>query len=224
MNPLRLTRLVLALTTLSFAVLPQCAPAQAPGAMEMRLPPGAPPPTAAQKQKYIALNAQFSRDILALKNNHSLTLAQKQAQGQQLALALNKNMLAMLTPAQRAVVLKQRSNIVQLRKAFLQQHQAEIAQAKALGQQFQKSLTATEKQKITAIQQQAQAQIQKLQANPKMSLPVKQQTAGAIYRDMQRQSFAVLTPAQRSEFTQGQAIQVRLQQELIAYAKSHGQQ
>ena len=69
----------------------------------------------------------------------------------------------------------------------MQQHQSEIAQEKKLGQDYQKSFTPTQKQKIASLQQQARAQLQKLQANPKMSLQNKQQTAGAIYRDTQRQ-------------------------------------
>ena len=224
MKPFRLTRLVLALTPLCLAALPQCAPAQTPGAVEMRLPPGAPPPTPAQNQKFVALNTQFNQDIQALRTNRSLTPAQKQAKAQQLALALNAHMMALLTPAQRAVVMKDRTRIVGLRQAFMKQHQAEIAQAKKLGQDYQKSFTAAQKQKIKTIQQQAQAQLQKLQSDPKASALVKQTTAAAIIRDAQRQEEAVLTPAQRSEITQGRAIQARLQQELAAYAKANGQQ
>ena len=223
MKPLRLIRLALALAPLCLLALPQCAPAQAPGALVMRLPAGAPPPTAAQQQKYVALNTQFNQGIQALKNNRSLTPAQKVAKAQQMASDLNKNMLAMLTPAQRAVVLKDRNKITQLRQAFLKQHQAEIAQVSKLGRAYQKSFTTAQKQRIQAIGSQAQEQLMRLRNDPKTAPAAKQHTADAILRDTRNQEMAVLTPAQRSQMQQLQSMQARLRQELTTYAAANGQ-
>ena len=220
----RLARLILALVPLNLAVMTQSALAQAPTFGRPTLPPGAPPLNPAQQQKFAARNAKFNQDIAALQADRTLTNAQKQAKARQLVQALDKDMLAILTPTQRAAVLKQRSSVTQIREAFLRQHQSEITQAKKLSTALQKSFTPAQKQKIQTIQTQAQAQLQKLQTDTKSSPQVKQQTVAAIIRDTQRQELNVLTPAQRSEFKQSQAIQLRLQQELIAYAKAHGQQ
>lgn len=63
---------------------------------------------AAQRAKASARQAQFQKDVQVLKDDPKMTLAQKQAKYTILMQAMNKDMLAILTPAQRTQVLKQR--------------------------------------------------------------------------------------------------------------------
>ncbi len=63
---------------------------------------------AAQRAKADARQAQFQKDYQALKDDPKMTLTQKQAKYSILLQAMNKDMMAILTPAQRTQVLKQR--------------------------------------------------------------------------------------------------------------------
>lgn len=85
-----------------------------------------------QKAKADARQTQFKKDLAALGADPKLTPAQKQAQAQTLYQALDKDMMAILTPTERANVLKQR----QINAKFQ-------ADAKAL--QADKALTPAQK-------------------------------------------------------------------------------
>lgn len=63
----------------------------------------------AQKSKVQARQEQFKKDLLALQTDTKMTDVQKQAHYKNLMLAMDKDLLEILTPAQRAIVLKQRA-------------------------------------------------------------------------------------------------------------------
>ena len=87
---------------------------------------------AGQKARADAREAQFKKDLAAVGADPTLTPAQKQAKAQVLFQAMDKDMLAILTPAERANVLKQRQINVKFQ-----------AEAKAL--QADKTLTPAQK-------------------------------------------------------------------------------
>jgi hypothetical protein len=238
LKTIRLARVALALTplTLGLAVLnspvPVCA---APSSTSSNgLPPGTPPLTPAQLQKQQARIQRYMQDMNALNAKAGLTPLQKEKQGMALQSSLRQDMLNILTPKQRAIVEAQNTKVLDLKKQFAQAHQGEISQLRqltaklaALNTTTQKSLSPAQEQKIKALQDQARAQLQKLEAQ-NSSPQVKQETAQAIVRDAQRQAFSILTPAQQTPLKDLQtkivALQTRLGQELTAFAKAHGQQ
>ena len=63
--------------------------------------------SAAQRTKVGARQAQFQKDVQALRDDPKMTLPQKQAKYTTLLQAMNQDMLTILTPAQRTQVLKQ---------------------------------------------------------------------------------------------------------------------
>lgn len=64
---------------------------------------------AAQQAKANTRQAQFQKDYQALKDDPKMTLAQKQAKYATLLQAMDRDMMAILTPAQRTQVTKQRA-------------------------------------------------------------------------------------------------------------------
>lgn len=86
-----------------------------------------------QRQRAEARNAQFQKDIAALQADLKMSDAQKKARYQALFQAMDKDMMAILTPAQRALVMSQRQIRAQLQK--------DVAALKA-----DKTLTAAQKQ------------------------------------------------------------------------------
>ncbi len=64
---------------------------------------------AAQQGKANARQAQFQKDVEALRADPQMTMAQKQAKYTTLLQAMDRDMLAILTPAQRTQVTKQRA-------------------------------------------------------------------------------------------------------------------
>ena len=64
---------------------------------------------AAQQAKASARQAQFQKDVQALKDDPKMTMAQKQAKYTTLLQAMDRDMMALLTPAQRTQVTKQRA-------------------------------------------------------------------------------------------------------------------
>ncbi len=75
--------------------------------------------SAAQRAKADAREAQFRKDLSALQADPKMTTAQKQAKYTGLYQAMDRDMLTILTPAQRTQVLKQRQINVQFQKDIL---------------------------------------------------------------------------------------------------------
>ena len=75
--------------------------------------------TAAQRAKADVRQAQFKKDIQALQADTKMSNPQKQAKYTALYQAMDRDMLAILTPAQRTLVLKQRQVNIQFQKGVL---------------------------------------------------------------------------------------------------------
>lgn len=92
---------------LTLLALPMAAPAQTPPAN--RGASSGSDLSPAQRARAAAREAQFQKDTAALRADTKLTEAQKQAKYKTMLQALDKDMLALLTPAQRVEVQKQRA-------------------------------------------------------------------------------------------------------------------
>lgn len=91
----------LALLSFPLTAQAQAAPSAASASAGSDLSP-------AQRQRAEARNAQYQKDLAALQADPKMSSAQKQARYQTLFQAMDRDMLAILTPAQRAQVMKQR--------------------------------------------------------------------------------------------------------------------
>ncbi len=113
-NPTTLTHplrayLALALAAASLLSLPLAVSAQHPST------PANPDLTATQKAQMQARQERMQKDVTALRTDTKLTPAQKEAKFRVLAAATEKDMMAILTPPQRALLLKQRQINVQFK-------------------------------------------------------------------------------------------------------------
>jgi hypothetical protein len=220
----RIAGLILALTplTLGLGLLTSSTPAlSAPVASNDGLPADAPPLTHAQKAKQQQRIKQLQSDMAALSANTNMTSAQKQQQAETIQKTFQQDMLALLTPKQRAAVEAQNTKVLSLRQLFLKQHKAEIDKEQGLEKSLAQSITADEKAKMKSYQDQAMQQIQGLRTNTKLTDKQKQDTAQGIVRDSARDALAVLTPAQQTQFKEFQKLQTQLASELAAFAKAH---
>lgn len=171
-------------------------------------PPPPPPPGAmgvpgltlspAQQARFNARNAQFTQDITALRADPKLTPTQKQAKFVALYRAVDKDMLAILTPAQHALVLKQRSQTQTRAAAFQKAHGAQLKEGQALAAKLNQTLTKDQQKRLGVINMAALKQ--KQQIDQALSLSAKQQKATAIDADAQAKILAALTPPQRTLF------------------------
>lgn len=171
-HPLARTRpaVLLALVLTTAALVPHAASAApAPSAL-----------SAAQKTKVSTRQAQFQKDIAALQADKKMTDAQKQARYKTLMATMDKDMLAILTPAQRAIVLKQRDIGAKFRQ------QAEVIQAS-------KTLTeAQKKDRLAALAAQADK-------DTLATLPPSQRTEVLQRRQRQEQAQALKEQLEKSE-------------------------
>jgi len=111
------TRTWLAAPIAALALLPlpltahaqETSPGRAPASAGSDLSPS-------QRQRAEARNAQFQKDVAALQADPKMSDAQKKARYQRLFQAMDKDMLAILTPAQRALVMSQRQIGAQFQK------------------------------------------------------------------------------------------------------------
>ena len=141
------------------------------------------------KQRQI--NTQFQADVRALQTNKTLTDAQKQARYIQITQNARAASLALLTPAERAAVLKRN---------------AAAEQAQSLSQQLIKSETPAQSQKMQEISQTTRTSMQAVMADK--ALTASQQTAkiDALKQQALSRDMALLTPAQRSMYARLQAL------------------
>lgn len=144
--------------------------------------------SAAQKAKVTSRQTQFQKDTAALQADAKMTSAQKQARYKTMMLTMDKDMLAILTPAQRAIVLKQRAI-----GAKFQQEATAI--------QVSKTLTdAQKKDRLAALAAQADkdtlATLPPQQRAEVMQRRQKQQQAQALKEQLEKSE----TPAQKKQF------------------------
>lgn len=180
------------------------------GSLAQTPPP--PPPAAAmgipgltlspaQQARFNTRNAKFTQDVEALKANPKLTPAQKQAKFVTLYKAVDKDMMAILTPTQRALVTKQRAQTQARAEAFQKAHGAQIKEGLALAEKLNKALTKDQQTHIGVITQAAQKQKEQIEQDASLSPEAKQQKSLAVDTDAQAKVLAVLTPSQRTMFT-----------------------
>ena len=144
---------------------------------------------AAQKAKANAREAQFKQDLTAIQADPKLTPAQKQAKALTLYQAMDKDMLAILTPVQRANVLKQR----QINAKF----QADV---KAL--QADKSLTPAQKNdRYMKITEQARNASMALLPPAERAVAMKRSAAVEQAQALSKQLIASETPAQSQKLS-----------------------
>lgn len=178
-------------------------------------PPPPPPPamgvpgltlSPAQQARFTARNAKFAQEVTALRADPKLTPAQKQAKFVTLYKAVDKDMMAILTPAQRALVARQRSQTQARAATFQKLHGTQIKEGQALAAKLNQMLTTDQKQRLGAINMEAQKQKQQIGQDQALSFAAKQQKAIAVDADAQAKILAVLTPPERTMFTQMEQI------------------
>ncbi len=150
--------------------------------------------TPAQRTKVLKqrqINTQFQADVRALQTNKTLTDAQKQARYLQITQNARAASLALLTPAERASVLKRN---------------AAAEQAQSLGQQLIKSETPAQSQKLNEISQTARTSMQAVMADKSLSAPQQTARIDALRKDALRRDMALLTPAQRATYARIQSL------------------
>jgi hypothetical protein len=187
---------MMSLPTLSLAQAP---PAPPPGGGNVALSP-------AQQARYNARLQQYNKDRTAVVQNTKLSDAQKKAKLLTLFKALDTDMLAMLSPAQRAQVIKLR----QKNAAFQKAHGSEIAQGQALAAKLNASLTPDEKAKMAKIGTDTRTQMMQVDADTSLSAQAKAAKKKTIYNAGEAQALAVLTPAQQADLKKMQAMQKKL--------------
>ena len=177
--------------------------------------PGGPALTPAQQARTQARMQQFNADVTALRTNTKMTPAQKQAKFQAMRTALDKDMLAVLTPAQRAAVAKQRASAMNFQKA----HAAEIKQGQAIAAQLNASVTPAEKTQLAAVAQAARTQLTQINADTTLTPQAKQAKERAIAQDADAKSLAILTPAQQASYRKMQQMRQKLVSEAAQTSK-----
>ena len=151
--------------------------------------------TVKEKTALQAILATTQIQAKGIGNNKALSLAEKQSKFKALYVSYQAKRLAVLTPAQRQEVADNQKII-----------NSGLASMRAIDAKIKASLTATQKAKLKAISVSANTRIQKLIADKSLTVPVKQVQAGSIQRSVQAQMTAILTPAQRAEVAQINAI------------------
>jgi hypothetical protein len=101
---------------LTLAALPWAAQAQTPAAVNHSSTDS--DLSASQRARAAARQAQFQKDVAALRTDSKLTDTQKQAKYGVLLQAMDKDMLALLTPAQHVEVQKQRQINAQFQQSI----------------------------------------------------------------------------------------------------------
>ena len=145
--------------------------------------------TKVMKQRQI--NTQFQADVRALQTNKTLTDAQKQARYLQITQNARAASLALLTPAERAAVLRRN---------------AAAEQAQSLNRQLIKSETPAQSQKLGEIIQTARTSMQAVMADKALSASQQTEKIDALRKDVLRRDMALLTPAQRTLYARLQAL------------------
>ncbi len=194
----------------------QTAPPPLPGIVDPHVTP-------AELARMKARAAKFSAARNAVLANPKLTDTQKRAKIDLLAKGANADTLAIMTPAQRKIVAGNRVIVNQAMaaqqarsQAFNETHVSEISAGQALTTKLNASITPAQKQQMQPIRTAAQAQLQQIASDPKLSPQDKQQKAQAVQQDAQGKILAVLTPAQRAQAQQLQQMERQLQSEAQA--------
>ncbi len=214
-----LPALLLGLTLTARPACAQTPPPPAPPPAQAAPPQAAPALSPAQRARAAARTAQYNKDVKALQANTKLTPAQKEAQFHALQQSANTDLMAILTPAQRAVMQQRQQQAMQQQQemgAFQQAHKPEIDALMSLRAKLMGSLTPAQHAKIDAISKATQGQMETVHNDPSLSLQAKQDKEHALSRRATAQFLTVLTPAQRAEAKQMDAMRNKLQAAAMA--------
>ncbi len=145
-----------------------------------------------QQTKANSIMGGFFQKRNAIIANKKQTQSQMQAAYAALGQATHAQMMAILTPQQKASLTQLQANKARYIAA------ANDAQTKALAysKQLRASLTAPQKAKIDGIEKAAVAKLQAMVANPKLTIQQREQQSSTIRSNAQSTIKATLTPAQ----------------------------
>jgi len=149
------------------------------------------PTQRAGEMKRQQVNAQFQKDVAALRADKSMTVAQKKARYLTLVQAADAQTLATLTASQRSVALKR--------------HQTQ-SEALEVANELQKSQSPAQVKQIQAISIAARTQMQAVIADKTLSPQVKTARIKEMTSKEEGQISALLTPSQRVKFTRWQQL------------------
>ncbi len=149
------------------------------------------PTQRAQEMRRRQIKTQFQKDVAALRDDPKLTEAQKKTRLTALAEKADSNTLSTLTPAQKALVMKQRHT------------QEEVLQ---ISQELQQSQTPTQAKQIHNISVAMRAKMQAVMADKNLSDQAKTAKIKELTGQEETQITTLLTPAQRIKFQQWQRL------------------
>jgi hypothetical protein len=149
-----------------------------------------------QQKKMQARQKQMSTDWNALVQDKTMTDQQKQAKAQELQKSYQADMLAMLTPAQRTLVDKQKAEAMK-RKSFADARMKQIVDVQT---KLLKSLNPTQSKQITAIRDADFKIFQSIQGDKSLSDSAKQSKIADLTRGENVKINSILNPAQRVNF------------------------
>ena len=152
--------------------------------------------TADQQNKANSIMGSFFQKRNAIIANKKQTPSQMQAAYATLGKATHAQMLAILTPQQKALLTQLQANQAKYIAG------ANEAQAKALvyRNQLQASLTTAQKNKISGINKAAEAKLQAIDIDSKLTIQQREQQTSAIRVSVQAAIKSVLNPAQLSAY------------------------
>jgi hypothetical protein len=192
LNTIKLVAAVAVATSALLCIAPsQAAPPQAPPVA--MTPDGLAGPNLSpdQQKKAIARKQKMYADFVALQKNKTLTNAQKQAKFMALQKQFQSDMLAILTPAQRAELLR--------RQSFANQRMEQIV---ALQTKLQKSITPSQLKQIGDIRTADAAIYKQIVGDKPTGAPTSEQRTkiAALVQSEKDKINGVLNPQQRSDF------------------------
>lgn len=149
------------------------------------------PTQRAQEMRRRQINAQFQKDVAALKADAKLTEAQKKTRLTVLVEKADAGTLSTLTPSQKALVMKRR------------QTQEEALQ---ISQELRQSQTPAQAKKIHDISVALRAKMEAVVADKSLSNQAKTAKLKELTGQEETQINTLLTPAQRIKFQQWQRL------------------
>lgn len=142
-----------------------------------------------QQAKALARKKQAFNEFKAVSDNKKLSQQQKQAKFIEIQKRFETDMLAILTPAQRADYLK--------RKAEADKKYAEIMR---LSNKIRSSMTPDQQKKIKAIQDNGRKEAMAIIQNKSLKDAEKQAKILNIEKGAEGKILAIMTPAQKADF------------------------
>jgi hypothetical protein len=127
---------------------------------------------------------------MAIVNDKALSDTQKQQKVNALKISFQSDIRTVLTPAQQAAQNARTAARAKQFASINKQYTAVVTQLKA-------SITPTQKDKLTALTNQAEAQVTKIQGDASLSVSDKQQKMSALRSWLASSSLAIYTPSQQ---------------------------